>query len=159
MISKTEFTVDEIAKAFHIPALWIRHWIRRGKLEGYLLGGVLEDRVEAEALVDFQERNPRYQRAVMRLLKKNNIPHIRILRPGSSAMLSLKEDWREAYDLRKELQMRYDILTEYEGILEQKYYPHPELKTVRMEMGELEAALKDLDLNVVVRGGRVCRKG
>ena len=52
-----------------------------------------------------------------------------------------------------------DILTEYEGILEQKYYPHPELKTVRMEMGELEAALKDLDLNVVVRGGRVCRKG
>ena len=59
MISKTEFTVDEIAKAFHIPAFWIRHWIRRGKLEGYLLGGVLEDRVEAEALVDVYKRQER----------------------------------------------------------------------------------------------------
>ena len=70
MLSETEFTINEVAKAFHRPAFWIRRWIRKGRLQGYLLGGILEDRVEAEALVEFQERNPRYQRAVMSLLKK-----------------------------------------------------------------------------------------
>ena len=71
MLSETEFTINEVAKAFHRPAFWIRRWIRKGRLQGYLLGGILEDRVEAEALVEFQERNPRYQRAVMSLLKES----------------------------------------------------------------------------------------
>ena len=146
MLSETEFTINEVAKAFHRPAFWIRRWIRKGRLQGYLLGGILEDRVEAEALVEFQERNPRYQRAVMSLLKKKDVPYIRILRPGSTATLSLTGDWKGTYDLREELRERYGVLKEYEKILERKHYPHPDLKQIRAEMEELKSVLKVLDL-------------
>lgn len=146
MLSETEFTINEVAKVFHRPAFWIRRWIRKGRLQGYLLGGILEDRVEAEALVEFQERNPRYQRAVMSLLKKKDVPYIRILRPGSTATLSLTGDWRGTYDLREELRERYGVLKEYEKILERKHYPHPDLKQIRAEMEELKSVLKVLDL-------------
>lgn len=142
MICEAFFSVGEIAKAFHIPAFWVRRWIRRGRLKGYLFGGLAEDRVEMEALVEFQEKNSRYRKAVIGLLKANEIPFIQITRRGSAPALILTEDWRGRYDLQEELQGRYEVLKEYESVLEQKYYLHPDLKRVRMEMKELANILE-----------------
>ncbi len=142
MICKTFFSVDEIAKAFHIPAFWVRRWIRRGRLKGYLFGGLAEERVEMEALAEFQEKNSRYRRAVIDLLKENEIPFIQIAKRGPAPALILTEDWRGRYNLQEELQGRYEALKEYESVLEQKYYPHPDLKRVRMEMKELANILE-----------------
>lgn len=142
MICETFFSVNEIAKAFHIPAFWVRRWIRKGRLKGYLFGGLAEDRVEMEALVEFQEKNSWYRRAVIGLLKENEIPFIQIAKRESAHALILTEDWRGRYDLREGLQGRYDALKEYENVLEQKYYPHPDLKKVRKEMKELANILE-----------------
>ncbi len=142
MICEAFFSVGEIAKAFHIPAFWVRRWICRGRLKGYLFGGLAEDRVEMEALVKFQKKNSRYRKAVIGLLKANEIPFIQITRRGSAPALILTEDWRGRYDLQEELQGRYEVLKEYESVLEQKYYLHPDLKRVRMEMKELANILE-----------------
>ncbi len=142
MICEAFFSVDEIAKAFYIPAFWVRRWIRKGRLKGHLFGGLAEDCVEIEALVEFQEKNFWYRRAIIGLLKENEIPFIQIAKKGSARALILTEDWRGRYDLQVELQGRYGTLKEYERVLEQKYYLHLDLKKVRMEMKDLEKILE-----------------
>ena len=145
MIKETEFTIEEIAQGFHLPAFLIRHWIRKGKMNGYLFYGFMEDRVETEALIKFQKDHPIYQKAVRRLLGQEELHYLRISLQKKHRLeddIKLIGCWEGAFDLVEELQGREFMLREYEKILERKYYPHPDLKKVREELSDLEIAMK-----------------
>ena len=76
MIEQPTFTVREIARAFRVPQGRVKHWIGQGMLKGYLLDGFLDYNVEGKALVEFHEKIPKYQYAVVNLLQSKDAKHL-----------------------------------------------------------------------------------